>query len=588
MRLAASLALGCALAVPASAQTLADTVGGCLGSPPLRTIAGNPTNYRTLLAGLIPGDRLLLAAGTYTQGLPFQDQHGQPGRCLVVEGPQSGPRAVFTARPCCNTVSLRDSSYLAIRHLEVDGSAAPEVDGVKAEGDAAFTHHITLENLDVHDHDADQQIVGISTKCPSWNWVIRRTVVRGAGTGLYLGNSDGTAEFVNGLIEHNLVYDTIGYNMQIKHQEARPSTALGAPPSGTTILRHNVFSKASGGATGGNARPNLLLGHWPLTGPGSTDVYQIYGNFLYQNPTEALFQGSGQMAFYANLLVNTSGDAANFQFHEGGGVRNVEAFHNTIVASATGLRVTGLDAGAYLRRVRANAVFAATPLSLAAGVTGTANETGTQAAAATYLQSPGAPLGAGLSLFPRVGQLTGAAADLSGLSAFLDWDRDFNGVAFDPAFRGGYSGEGSNPGWTLALERKPEPSLPPAGATRFFTLTPCRVFDTRGPAGPYGGPALPAASSRSFVLRGRCGIPAGAVAVAGNVTVAQPAAVGNLRVYPGGTAAPLASALNYRAGQTRANNLVARVGLGGDVTVHCDQAAGAVQVILDVTGYFAP
>jgi hypothetical protein len=76
--------------------------------------------------------------------------------------------------------------------------------------------------------------------------------------------------------------------------------------------------------------------------------------------------------------------------------------------------------------------------------------------------------------------------------------------------------------------------------------------------------------------------------VAGNVTVAQPGAPGNLRVHPGGTAAPLASALNYRAGQTRANNLVARLGLGGDLTVRCDQAAGTVHVILDVTGYFAP
>jgi hypothetical protein len=274
MRLAASFLLTLGLAAPVSAQTLADTVGGCLGHPPLRTITADPSNYRARLPTLVPGDRLLLAAGIYAQGL------------------------------CCNTVSLRDSSYLAIRHLEVDGSAQPDVDGVKAEGDAAFTHHITLEDLDVHDHDANQEIVGINTKCPSWNWVIRRNIVRRAGTGLYLGNSDGTAEFVNSLVEHNLVYDTIGYNMQIKHQEARPSTALGAPANGTTVIRHNVFSKASGGGTGADARPNLLVSHWPLTGPGSSDVYLIYGNLLYQNPTEALFQAAGHVAFYANLLVN--------------------------------------------------------------------------------------------------------------------------------------------------------------------------------------------------------------------------------------------------------------------------------------------
>jgi hypothetical protein len=589
MRLAAALLVVLAPSAPAAGQTLADTIGGCLGNPPLRTLPADPSNYRTLLPNLQPGDRLLLAAGTYTQGLPFQDLHGQPGLCIVVEGPATGPPAVFTARSCCNTISLRDSSYLALRNLEVDGSASPDVDGVKAEGDASFAHHITLENLFVHDHDADQQIVGISTKCPAWNWVIRRTVVRGAGTGLYLGNSDGSAEFVNGLVEHNLVYDTIGYNMQIKHQDARPSTALGAPSSGTTTVRHNVFSKASGGATGGNARPNLLLGHWPLSGAGASDVYQVYGNLFFQNPTEALFQGTGQLAFYDNLLVNDFGDGANFQFHEGGGIRNLEAFHNTVVASATGLRVTGLDGGGgYTRRVRANAAFAATPFSLAAGVTATDNVADTHASAATYLNAPGAPLGAGLDIFPRVGRLTGAAADLGGLAGFLDWDRDFGGAPFSAIFRGAYSGEGANPGWTLALERKPEPALPPAPPTRFYTLAPCRVFDTRGAVGPQGGPALSAGSARTFVLHGRCGIPPAAVAVAANLTVAQPSDPGNLRLYPGGTAAPLASAINYRAAQARANNVVVRLGVAGDLAVRCDQAAGTVHALLDVTGYFAP
>jgi hypothetical protein len=583
-----TMAMAMAPASPASAQTLADVVGGCLGNPPLRTIPANPSNYRALLSTLQPGDRLLLAAGTYTQGLPFQNVHGTPGNCIAVEGPESGARAVFTARSCCNTISLRDSSYLALRHLDVDGSAAPEVDGVKAEGDASFAHHITLDDLVIHDHDADQQIVGISTKCPAWNWVIRRTVVRGAGTGVYLGNSDGSAEFVNGLVEHNLIHDTIGYNMQIKHQNARPSTGLGAPASGTTIVRHNVFSKASGGSTGDDARPNLLVGHWPLTGPGATDTYQVYGNLFYQNPTEALFQGSGNVAFYANLLVNDGGDAANFQFHEGGGVRLLEAFHNTIVAGGVGLRVTGLDAGAFSRRARANASFAATPFSLAAGVTGTDNVADTEAAAAVYVGNPAAPLGGGLSLFPRAGQLSGAAADLSGLSAFLDWDRDFNGLPYAATFRGAYSGQGVNPGWIPALERKPEPALPPAGPTRFHPVAPCRAVDTRGAAGPYGGPALGAASSRTFVLHGRCGIPATAVAVAANLTVVLPSAAGNLRLYPGGTAAPVASAINYRAGQARANSVLARLGTAGDLAVRCDQPSGSAHVVLDVTGYFAP
>ncbi len=199
----------------------------------------------------------------------------------------AAPPAVFTARPCCNTVSITDSSYLEIRNLELDGLGLDGVDAVKAEGpsgDANFAHHITIENLYIHGHDTGQQTVGISTKCPAWDWVIRRNVIASAGTGMYLGNSDGSAPFVNGLVEGNLVVDTIGYNVQIKHQNNRPALP-GMPASGTTIVRHNVFSKANNASTGVDARPNLLVGHWPLSGPGQDDVYLIYGNFFWANPT---------------------------------------------------------------------------------------------------------------------------------------------------------------------------------------------------------------------------------------------------------------------------------------------------------------
>ena len=61
------------------------------------------------------------------------------------------------------------------------------------------------------------------------------------------------------------------------------------------------------------ARPSLLVGHFPLTGAGRNDVYEIYGNFFWQNPTEALFQGEGNIALYDNVFVNDFGDAVNIQ-----------------------------------------------------------------------------------------------------------------------------------------------------------------------------------------------------------------------------------------------------------------------------------
>ena len=71
-----------------------------------------------------------------------------------------------------------------------------------------------------------------------------------------------------------------------------------------------------------------------------------------------------------------------------------------------------------------------------------------------------------------------------------------------------------------------------------------------------------------------------------NVSVTQPSALGYLRLYAGGTSLPNATAINYRAGQTRANNGFAPLGTAGTLAVHCDQPSGNVQVIIDVNGYF--
>ncbi|HEU5249596.1 MAG TPA: SBBP repeat-containing protein, partial [Thermoanaerobaculia bacterium] len=120
----------------------------------------------------------------------------------------------------------------------------------------------------------------------------------------------------------------------------------------------------------------------------------------------------------------------------------------------------------------------------------------------------------------------------------------------------------------------------------FYTLTPCRVLDTRGPTGPYGAPALNANSSRTFVFTGRCGIPATAGAVALNVTVTASSADGDLRIYRGGTAAPMSSSINYRTGMTRANGGTYGLGSNGDLVILVDQPFGSVQVIVDVSGYF--
>jgi hypothetical protein len=112
------------------------------------------------------------------------------------------------------------------------------------------------------------------------------------------------------------------------------------------------------------------------------------------------------------------------------------------------------------------------------------------------------------------------------------------------------------------------------------------VADTREAPGPFGGPALQAGATRAVPMAGRCGIPVEADAVVINVTVAQPTALGHLTIYASGTPLPLASTINYRASQTRANNAIVRLGTGDSINVTCSQSTGTTHLIIDVVGYF--
>jgi predicted outer membrane repeat protein len=129
-------------------------------------------------------------------------------------------------------------------------------------------------------------------------------------------------------------------------------------------------------------------------------------------------------------------------------------------------------------------------------------------------------------------------------------------------------------------------TIPVFRTMSFHTLTPCRAVDTRNPVGSRGGPSLGHGAPRTFPISGACGVPATAWAVSLNVTVTQPSAPGNVRLYPGGTPAPQTSSINYATGATRANNAVVSLGDAGDLTALASQASGSVHLILDVNGYF--
>jgi uncharacterized repeat protein (TIGR01451 family) len=119
----------------------------------------------------------------------------------------------------------------------------------------------------------------------------------------------------------------------------------------------------------------------------------------------------------------------------------------------------------------------------------------------------------------------------------------------------------------------------------YYAITPCRLADTRST----DPPALAAGARRSFGVGGHCGIPVDARAAFVVLTTVQQTGPGNLRLYPAGGEAPLASTINFVANHVRANNAIVPLGEAGRVDVQCDMPTtpgGQTHFVLDAYGYF--
>ena len=124
-------------------------------------------------------------------------------------------------------------------------------------------------------------------------------------------------------------------------------------------------------------------------------------------------------------------------------------------------------------------------------------------------------------------------------------------------------------------------------ALAFYPMTPCRLVDTRDPAGPLGGPALVGSSARTFpLLASPCNVAGTAQAYSLNVTaVPTTAGIGFLTAWPAGQTQPLASTLNAPSNAAVANAAIVPAGTNGDVSIF---STNDTELVIDVNGYFAP
>jgi len=147
-----------------------------------------------------------------------------------------------------------------------------------------------------------------------------------------------------------------------------------------------------------------------------------------------------------------------------------------------------------------------------------------------------------------------------------------------------YSGDGNYQGSSGMLTQFVNPVPNPL---QLFTVAPCRLVDTRGPDGTFGGPALQGNTSRSFPLpqNTNCNVPDSAVAYSLNVTVVPHRPLGYLTIWPTGEGQPVVSTMNSPDGRIKANAALVPAGTDGAVSVY---VTDTTDVILDIDGYFAP
>lgn len=136
----------------------------------------------------------------------------------------------------------------------------------------------------------------------------------------------------------------------------------------------------------------------------------------------------------------------------------------------------------------------------------------------------------------------------------------------------------------------------PSSSGTYFPITPTRVFDTR-----LLDPALPIVAGAHAPVSAANGIdihtgdttvpdlvPAGATAIAYNITIVNTVGGGNLAVNSGGNLTATSSIVNWnKDGTVVANSAVVGINSNRQVTVICGGGVGAsTHFLIDVLGYY--
>jgi hypothetical protein len=124
-----------------------------------------------------------------------------------------------------------------------------------------------------------------------------------------------------------------------------------------------------------------------------------------------------------------------------------------------------------------------------------------------------------------------------------------------------------------------------SGGRLLYTTAPARILDTRDGTGLSG--LFVARQPRTLQVTGEGGVPTGAVALVGNLTVTQQSALGFAAVGPAITPESNFSNLNFPKGDNRANGITVPLTAQGKVDlVYVARPGNTCHLIVDVFGYY--
>jgi hypothetical protein len=504
---------------------------GSIGSPWL-TIAHALDNSG-------PGDTVNLRAGTYAGPIEMRGDWGHggsPGNWWVLQS-YPGETATVTA-----TFRIYMVSYCRVQNLNFAGVSL--FTGLFTTGGYTTPHHVEILN---NTFTGLQQTYGY-IQIHGNDILVEGNTIASTGGGSTQDHGIYVLHGTNKVVRNNRISNTSGYGIHVydeRKQPGDPQTFLvGMVVEGNTV-------------TGSRLRSGIIVSQG---GDTQVDGVIVRNNVLVSNQ-----QYGVSISNYGSLNL-----------------KNVRVYNNTFYRNlAGGVFVYASPADVEAAQIRNNVVWSDNGVNhLQRGGTGVA------------------PVAVSRNLYwtaPRRLVNLVDSSPVEGDPLFASAGSDFHLSAGSPGVDAGESlaevptdkdGVPRPQGSAYDIGAYETATTSSATPLRLFTVSPCRLVDTRQ-AGPLGGPALAAGGDRVFtIVDTTCGIPSTAKAVSVNVAVTSPTAAGSLRLYPAGSTVPLASAINYSAGQTRANNAVAALNGAGQVAVRCTQASGTVHFILDVNGYF--